>query len=45
MKKMNMEGKGVEKKIIQGGRREYNVEKIKELRRWIEKNGREEVKR
>lgn len=45
LKKLHLEGKGVEPTILTGGRRAYSVEQIQELRRWLDQNGRAEVKR
>ncbi|MGU3401558.1 plasmid partitioning protein RepA [Brucellaceae bacterium D45D] len=45
LKKLHLEGKGVEPTILTGGRRAYTVEQIQELRQWLDRNGRAEVKR
>ena len=45
LKKLHLEGKGVEPTILTGGRRAYSVEQIQELRQWLDQNGRAEVKR
>lgn len=45
LKKLHLEGKGVEPTILSGGRRAYSVEQIQELRQWLDQNGRAEVKR
>lgn len=45
LKKLHLEGKGVEPTILTGGRRAYTVEQIQELRQWLDQNGRAEVKR
>lgn len=45
LKKLHLEGRGVEPTILSGGRRSYSVEQIQELRHWLDQNGRAEVKR
>ncbi len=45
LKKLHLEGKAVEPTILSGGRRAYSAEQIQELRRWLDQNGRAEVKR
>ncbi|MBC2887171.1 plasmid partitioning protein RepA [Ochrobactrum sp. CM-21-5] len=45
LKKLHLEGKGVEPTILSGGRRAYSVNQIQELRQWLDQNGRAEVKR
>ncbi|MBP1848327.1 chromosome partitioning protein [Rhizobium petrolearium] len=45
LKKLHLEGKGVEPTVHAGGRRSYSAEQIRELRRWLDQNGRSEVKK
>ncbi|MFS2324262.1 plasmid partitioning protein RepA [Brucella sp. H1_1004] len=45
LKKLHLEGKGVEPIILSGGRRAYTIEQLQELRQWLDQNGRAEVKR
>ncbi|MFC0244285.1 plasmid partitioning protein RepA [Falsochrobactrum ovis] len=45
LKKLHLEGKGVEPIILSGGRRAYTIEQIQELRHWLDQNGRADVKR
>ena len=45
LKKLHLEGKGVEPTILTGGRRAYSVDQLHELRLWLDQNGRAEVKR
>ena len=45
LKKLHLEGKGVQPTILPGGRRTYTAEQILELRYWLDQNGRSELKR
>lgn len=45
LKKLHLEGKAVEPTIHTGGRRTYSAEQIMELRHWLDRNGRADVKR
>ncbi|MCF6110494.1 plasmid partitioning protein RepA [Mesorhizobium muleiense] len=45
LKKLHLEGKGVEPTIHTGGRRTYSAEQIMELRHWLDRHGRSEVKK
>ncbi|MFB9984847.1 plasmid partitioning protein RepA [Mesorhizobium newzealandense] len=45
LKKLHLEGKAVEPTIHSGGRRTYSAEQIVELRRWLDRNGRADVKK
>lgn len=44
LKKLHLEGKGVEPTIHSGGRRSYTANQIMELRHYLDQNGRTEVK-
>ena len=44
LKKLHLEGKGVEPTIHAGGRRTYSAEQIMELRHWLDRHGRADVK-
>lgn len=45
LKKLHLEGKGVEPTIHAGGRRTYSAEQIMELRHWLDRHGRADVKK
>ncbi|PRD42447.1 plasmid partitioning protein RepA [Phyllobacterium phragmitis] len=45
LKKLHLEGKGVEPHIHAGGRRTYSAEQIMELRHYLDRNGRADVKK
>lgn len=45
LKKLHLEGKGVEPHIHAGGRRSYSAEQIMELRHYLDRNGRADVKK
>lgn len=45
LKKLHLEGKAVEPTIHTGGRRSYSADQILELRRWLDQNGRADVKK
>ena len=45
LKKLHLEGKGVDPIILSGGRRAYTIQQVQELRHWLDQNGRAEVKR
>ncbi len=45
LKKLHLEGKGVEPTIHTGGRRSYSAEQIMQLRHWLDRNGRADVKK
>lgn len=44
LKKLHLEGKGVQPSIHSGGRRTYSADQLWELRHWLDRNGRSEVK-
>ena len=45
LKKLHLEGKAVEPTIHTGGRRTYSAEQIMDLRHWLDRNGRADVKK
>ena len=45
LKKLHLEGKAVEPSIHTGGRRTYSAQQIMELRHWLDRNGRSDVKK
>ncbi len=45
LKKLHLEGKGVVPTVHAGGRRTYSAEQIRELRHWLDQNGRSDVKK
>lgn len=45
LKKLHLEGKGVEPTVHSGGRRTYSAEQISELRHWLDRHGRADVKK
>lgn len=45
LKKLHLEGKAVEPTIHSGGRRTYSAEQIMQLRQWLDRNGRADVKK
>lgn len=45
LKKLHLEGKGVVPTVHAGGRRTYSGEQIRELRHWLDQNGRSDVKK
>jgi len=45
LKKLHLEGKGVEPTVHSGGRRTYSAEQILQLRHWLDRNGRADVKK
>jgi chromosome partitioning protein len=45
LKKLHLEGKGVEPTVHTGGRRTYSAEQMAELRHWLDRHGRADVKK
>lgn len=45
LKKLHLEGKAVEPTIHTGGRRTYSAEQVMDLRHWLDRNGRADVKK
>ena len=44
LKKLHLEGKSVQPNVHAGGRRTYSAEQMMELRHWLDRHGRSEVK-